>query len=37
MQLFSIAEKKKPESEHGVAHEVYENKLNQNFHADAIN
>ncbi len=29
MQLFSISRKKKPEYEHGVAHKVYENKLNQ--------
>ena len=37
MQLFSISRKNKPEYEHGVAHKVYENKLNQDFHADAIN
>ena len=37
MQLFSISRKKKPEYEHGVAHKVYENKLNQDFHANAIN
>lgn len=37
MQLFSISRKKKPEYEHGIAHKVYENKLNQDFHADAIN
>ena len=37
MQLFSISRKKKPEYEHGVAHKVYENKLNQDFYADAIN
>ena len=37
MQLFSISRKKKAECEHGVAHKVYENKLNQDFHAGAIN
>ena len=37
MQLFSISRKKKPEYEHGVAHKVYGNKLNQDFHANAIN
>ena len=37
MQLFSISRKKKPAYEHGVAHKVYENKLNQDFHADVIN
>ena len=37
MQLFSISRKKKPVYEHGVAHKVYENKLNQDFHANAIN
>ena len=37
MQLFSISRKKKPTYEHGVAHKVYENKLNQDFHADVIN
>jgi len=37
MQLFSISRKNKPEYEHGVAHKVYENKPNQDFHADAIN
>lgn len=37
MQLFSISRKKKPTYEHGVAHKVYENKLNQNFRADEIN
>ena len=37
MQLFSISRKKKLEHEHGVAHKVYENKLNQVFHANAIN
>ena len=37
MQLFSISRKKKPKYEHGVAHKIYENKLNQNFHSDEIN
>ena len=37
MQLFSISRKKKPAYEHGIAHKVYENKLNQDFHADVIN
>ena len=37
MQLFSISRKKKPVYEHGVARKVYENKLNQDFHANAIN
>ena len=37
MQLFSISRKKKPAYEHGIAHRVYENKLNQDFHANAIN
>ena len=37
MQLFSISRKKKPGYEHGIAHKVYENKLNQDFHADEIN
>ena len=37
MQLFSISRKKKPEYEHGVAHKVYENKLNQDFHSGEIN
>ena len=37
MQLFSISRKKKTTYEHGVAHKVYENKLNQNFRADEIN
>ena len=37
MQLFSISRKKKPDYEHGVAHKVYENKLNQNFDSAEIN
>lgn len=37
MQLFLISRKKKPMYEHGIAHKVYENKLNQNFRADEIN
>ena len=37
MQLFSISRKKKTTYEQGVAHKVYENKLNQNFRADEIN
>ena len=37
MQLFSISRKKKPACEHGIAYKVYENKLNQDFHANAIN
>ena len=37
MQLFSISRKKKPKYEHGIAHKVYENKLNQDFHANEIN
>ena len=37
MQLFSISRKKKPAYEHGITHKVYENKLNQDFHANAIN
>ena len=31
------AKKMKPAYEHGIAHRVYENKLNQDFHANAIN
>lgn len=37
MQMFSISRKKKPAYEHGIAHKVYENKQNQDFHANAIN
>ena len=37
MQLFSISRKKKPDYEHGVAHKVYENKLNQEFDSAEIN
>ena len=37
MQLFSISRKKKPDYEHGVAHKVYENKLNQDFNSAEIN
>ena len=37
MQLFSISRKKKPNYEHGIAHKVYENKLNQNFNSAEIN
>ena len=35
--LKSIVRPKKPEYAHGKPHKVFENKLNQNFHADAIN
>ena len=37
MQLFSITRKKKPVYEHSIAHKVYENKLNQNFHSEEKN
>lgn len=37
MKLFSISRKKKPAYERGIAHKVYENKLNQDFHAEEIN
>ena len=37
MQLFSIPRKKKPDYEHGVAHKVYENKLNQDFNSAESN
>ena len=37
MRLFSIPRKKKPDYEHGVAHKVYENKLNQDFNSAEIN
>ena len=37
MQLFSVSRKRKPKYEHGAAHKVYENKLNQDFHSDDIN
>lgn len=37
MQLFSISSKKKPDYERGVAHKVYENKLNQDFNSSEIN
>ena len=37
MQLFSISRKKKLDYEHGVAHKVYENKLNQDFNSAEIN
>ena len=37
MGLFSISRKKKPDYKHSVAHKVYENKLNQDFYAAAIN
>ena len=33
----SISRKKKPAYEHGIVHKVYENKLNQDFHANTIN
>ena len=35
--LFSISRKRKPNYEYGSAHKVFENKLNQDFHADKIN
>ena len=35
--LRSIVRPKKPEYVHGKPHKVFENKLNQDFHADAIN
>lgn len=35
--LKSIVRPKKPGYVHGKPHKVFENKLNQNFHADAIN
>ena len=37
MHLCSITRKKKPVYEHGAAHKVYENKLNQDFYSDEIN
>lgn len=36
MQVFSISRKKKPEYEHGVAHKVYENKLNSENWIDSL-
>lgn len=35
--LKSIVRPKKPEYRHGKPHKVFENKLNQDFHADAVN
>ena len=35
--LCSISRKRKPEYEHGTAHKVFENKLNQDFKSDEIN
>lgn len=37
LRLFSVSRNKKPAYEHGIAHKVYENKLNQDFHSDEIN
>lgn len=37
MQLFSISRKRKPDYKSGVAHKVYENRLNQDFHSAKIN
>ena len=37
MQLFSISRRKKPDYKHGMAHKVYENKLQQDFYAPEIN
>ena len=35
--LRSIVRPKKPGYEHGKPHKVFENRLNQDFHADGIN
>ena len=37
MQLFSISRRKKPDYKHGMAHKVYENKIQQDFYAPEIN
>ena len=37
MQLFSVTRRKKPNYEYGTPHKVFENKLNQDFTADAVN
>lgn len=37
MKLYSIVRPKKPRYEHGEAHKVFENRLNQNFTAPEIN
>ena len=37
MGLKSIVRPKKPKSEYGKPHKIFENKLNQDFHADTIN
>ena len=37
MGLFSISRKKKPDYKHSAAYKIYENKLNQDFYAAAIN
>ena len=35
--LMSVTRRKKPEYQHGKAHKTFENKLNQDFHANEIN
>ena len=37
LQLYSISRKRKDNYEHGTAHKVFENKLNQDFTADEMN
>jgi len=37
LRLYSITRKRKPNYKHGTPHKVFENKLNQNFTAEAIN
>lgn len=37
LQLYSVSRKRKENYEHGTAHKVFENKLNQDFSADKIN
>ena len=37
MQLFSVSRRKKPGYVHGAAHKVYDNRLEQNFHAKKRN
>lgn len=37
LHLYSVSRKRKENYEHGTAHKVFENKLNQDFTADSIN
>ena len=37
LHLYSVSRKRKENYEHGTAHKVFENKLNQDFSADEIN